>query len=132
MTYAVLLAPVLLAAIAVIVVALRRRRRSWAALGIAAVILLTLTIVFDTVMIAVDLFRYDDALLLGPHIGLAPIEDLAYALIALFVVVALWRLLPSRIRSSSAARSSWSGRAAPDDDTGRGPAGALPAGPADA
>lgn len=107
MTYAVLLAPLLVAAIVVVAVALRRRRRNWAALGIAAAILLALTIVFDTVMIAVDLFRYDDALLLGPRIGLAPVEDLAYALIALFVVVALWRLLPTRIRSSSAARSSY-------------------------
>lgn len=121
MSYAVLLAPVLAAAFVVVVVALRGRRRSWAALSIAAAILLTLTIVFDTLMIAADLFRYDDALLLGAHVGLAPIEDLAYALIALFVVVALWRLLPSRIRSSSDARSSWSGR-----DPGR------PAGSADA
>ncbi|MGM1029105.1 MAG: lycopene cyclase domain-containing protein [Actinomycetota bacterium] len=127
MTYAVLLAPVLAAAIVAVVVALRRRRRSWAALAIAAAILLALTIVFDTVMIAADLFRYDDALLLGARIGLAPIEDLAYALIALFVVVALWRLLPSRIRSSSAARSSWSSRARATGD-----AGPRPAGPADA
>ncbi len=104
MTYAVLLAPLLTAAVIAVVVALRRRRRNWAALAIAAGALLVLTIVFDTVMIAVDLFRYDEALLLGPRIGLAPVEDLAYALIALFVVVALWRLLPSRIRVSSAAQ----------------------------
>lgn len=119
MTYAVLLAPVLVAAAVVVAVALRRRRRNWAALGIAAAILLALTIVFDTVMIAIDLFRYDDALLLGPRVGLAPVEDLAYALIALFVVVALWRLLPARIRVSSAARS-------------HRPQTGGPAGPADA
>ncbi|MFA4842181.1 MAG: lycopene cyclase domain-containing protein [Agrococcus sp.] len=105
MTYAVLLAPLLAAAGIAVAVALRRRRRNWAALAIAAAILLALTIVFDTVMIAVDLFRYDEALLLGARVGLAPIEDLAYAIIALFVVVALWRLLPSRIRASSAGRS---------------------------
>lgn len=126
MTYAVLLAPVLAAAIVVLVVALRARRRSWVALAIAAAILLALTIVFDTLMIAADLFRYDDALLLGPRIGLAPVEDLAYALIALFVVVALWRLLPTRIRSSSAARSSWS------DGAASGRAGSERTGSADA
>lgn len=107
MTYALLLAPLLVAATVAVAVALRRRRRSWAALAIAAAILTALTVVFDTIMIAVDLFRYDDALLLGARVGLAPVEDLAYALIALFVVVALWRLLPTRIRSSSAARSSY-------------------------
>ena len=127
MTYALLLAPPLLAATVAIAVALRRRGRSWAALAIAAAILLALTVVFDTAMIAADLFRYDDALLLGAHVGLAPIEDLAYALIALFVVVALWRLLPARIRSSSAARSSWSSRPGSTGD-----AGPRPTGPADA
>ncbi len=127
MTYALLLAPPLLAATIAVIVALRRRGRSWAALAIAAAILLALTIVFDTVMIAADLFRYDDALLLGAHVGLAPIEDLAYALVALFVAVALWRLLPSRIRSSSAARSSWSSRPGPTGD-----AGPRRTGPADA
>jgi len=110
-TYALLLAPLLAAATVAVVVALRRRRRSWASLAIAAAILLALTIAFDSVMIAIDLFRYDDALLLGPRVGLAPVEDLAYALIALFVVVALWRLLPTRIRSSRAARASWADRA---------------------
>lgn len=112
MTYALLLAPLLVAAAIAIVVALRRRRRSWAALAIAAAILVALTVVFDSIMIAVDLFRYDDALLLGPSVGLAPIEDLAYALIALLVVVALWRLLPTRIRSSRSARASWADDAA--------------------
>ncbi len=108
MRYALLLAPLLIAALIAAVVALRRRRRSWASLAIAAAILVALTIVFDSVMIAVDLFRYDEALLLGPRVGLAPVEDLAYAIIALLLVVALWRLLPTRIRSSRDARASWS------------------------
>lgn len=110
MMYAILLAPLLVAASIAVAVALRRRRRSWGALAIAAAILMALTVVFDSVMIAVDLFRYDDALLLGPRVGLAPVEDLAYALIALLVVVALWRLLPTRMRSSREARASWSER----------------------
>lgn len=124
MTYAMLIAPLLVAALIAVAVALRRRRRSWAALAIAAGVLLVLTIVFDTVMIAVDLFRYDDALLLGPAVGLAPIEDLGYALIALCVVVALWRLLPSRVRTSSAARSSWAGRRGSQGQDGAEPADA--------
>jgi len=122
-TYAVLLAPLLVAAAIVTAVALRRDRRGWLALAIAAAILLVLTAVFDTAMIAADLFRYDEALLLGARVGLAPVEDLAYALIALGVVVALWRLLPSR--SPSSARS--------DRRASQGPStGDAPAEPADA
>lgn len=96
MSYALLVAPLLLAAAVSAMVAVRRDRRGWAAVAIAASVVLLLTIVFDSIMIAVDLFRYDEALLLGPHVGLAPVEDLGYALIAVLVVVALWRLLPAR------------------------------------
>jgi len=60
---------------------------------------LALTAVFDTIMIAADLFTYDEALLLGPTVGLAPIEDFGYALVAVLLVAALWRLLPARSRS---------------------------------
>lgn len=104
MTYALLVAPALLLAAAAAVWALRRDRRGWAALAIAAAVVLGLTAVFDTAMIAADLFRYDDALLLGPHIGLAPIEDFAYALIAVLVAAASWRLWPARASGAGAAR----------------------------
>ncbi len=96
MTYAALLAPLLAAAIVAAVVALRRDRRAWAALAIGAGVVLVLTVVFDSLMIAADLFRFDESLLLGVRVGLAPLEDLGYALIAVLVVVALWRLLARR------------------------------------
>lgn len=97
MSYAVVLAPFLVAAIVAAVVAIRRDRRGWAALAIAGAVILVLTVVFDSLMIAADLFRFDDALLVGIRIGLAPLEDLGYALVALLVVAALWRLLPRRL-----------------------------------
>ncbi|WP_404312366.1 lycopene cyclase domain-containing protein [Agrococcus terreus] len=97
MSYAVVLAPFLVAAVVAAVVAIRRDRRGWTALAIAAAIILLLTVVFDSLMIAADLFRFDDALLVGIRIGLAPLEDLGYALVALLVVAALWRLLPGRL-----------------------------------
>nr|WP_241428939.1 lycopene cyclase domain-containing protein [Agrococcus sp. ARC_14] len=93
----------MLAAAVLAVIALRRDRRGWAALAVAAAVVLVLTVVFDSIMIAVDLFHYDDALLLGPRLGLAPVEDLAYALIAVLVVVAAWRLLPSRATAAERA-----------------------------
>jgi lycopene cyclase domain-containing protein len=55
--------------------------------------LVALTAVFDTVMIAAGLFTYTDAHLLGPRIGLAPIEDFAYPLAAVILLPALWARL---------------------------------------
>lgn len=106
MSYAMLLTPLLLAAVVAAIVAFRRDRRGWAALAIAAVVIMALTVVFDSLMIAADLFRFDDALLLGVRLGLAPIEDLGYALIALLLVAALWRLLPSRGRGVATSPSA--------------------------
>lgn len=106
MSYAMLLTPLLVAAAIAAIVAFRRDRRGWAALAIAAVVVMALTVVFDSLMIAADLFRFDDALLLGVRLGLAPIEDLGYALIALLLVAALWRLLPSRGRGVATSPSA--------------------------
>ncbi|MDR7233905.1 lycopene cyclase domain-containing protein [Agrococcus sp. BE272] len=106
MSYAMLLTPLLLAAVVAAIVAFRRDRRGWAALAIASVVVMALTVVFDSLMIAADLFRFDDALLLGVRLGLAPIEDLGYALIALLLVAALWRLLPSRGRGVATSPSA--------------------------
>lgn len=94
MTYAGLAVVFLLAAGA-FVVAVRRRltRRWWAATGLAAVTLLVLTAVFDSLMIAADLFRFDADLLLGVRVGLAPLEDLAWPLVAVLVLPALWAAL---------------------------------------
>ncbi|WP_051222555.1 lycopene cyclase domain-containing protein [Agrococcus lahaulensis] len=97
MSYILVLAPLLAASIVAAVLALRRDRRRWGALAIAAAIVLALTIVFDSLMIAADLFRYDDGKLLGPRVGLAPVEDLGYALIAVLLAAAIWTLLPSRV-----------------------------------
>ena len=54
--------------------------------------LLVLTAVFDSVMIAAGLFGYSDGTRLGPAIGLAPIEDFAYPVAAVLLVPAVWTL----------------------------------------
>ncbi len=117
MSYALLLAPMLLAAIAAAAWALRGDRRAWARLAVAAAAVLALTAVFDSIMIAADLFRFDEALLLGVRVGLAPVEDLAYALIAVLIAAAMWRLLPASSRRTArprhAARSGSTGGARP-------------------
>ena len=97
MTYALLCLPFLAVAAAIAFTAARtlppaERRRRWIATGVSAVVLLVLTAVFDSVMIAAGLFGYADGTRLGPAIGLAPIEDFAYPVAAVLLVPAVWTL----------------------------------------
>ena len=97
MTYAILSAAFLTVAIMIAVIAGRGIRRIRpAALALAAVGVLILTAVFDTIMIAAGLFAYTDSHILGARIGLAPIEDFAYPLAAVILLPALWMRLRSR------------------------------------
>jgi len=60
----------------------RPRGRLAAVIALTAAVLCLLTIVFDSAMIAADLFRYAEDELLGPRVGRAPVEDLAWPLAA--------------------------------------------------
>lgn len=76
--------------------ALAARRDHWSAVALALAALLVLTIVFDNLMIGLELFHYDTEHLAGLHIGLAPVEDLAYPLACALALPGLWRLLTRR------------------------------------
>lgn len=96
MTYALLAAlfllpPVLVTALAAVV--RRPGPRWWAVTAGTVVGLLLLTIVFDTAMIAADLFRYDESQLSGLRIALVPVEDLAWPLAAGLLLPSLALLL---------------------------------------
>ena len=96
MSYAALAGLFLLIPSAVFVLAVARRRpgrRWWASTAVTIAVLLVLTAVFDTAMIAADLFRFAQSDLLGIRIGLAPLEDLAWPLAAGLLLPALWLLL---------------------------------------
>ncbi|WP_299304081.1 lycopene cyclase domain-containing protein [uncultured Brachybacterium sp.] len=92
-----LIGPVLTTALALM---LRRpSRRWWLLTGGTIAVLLVMTVLFDSLMIAVDLFRFEESLLLGWRIGLAPVEDLAWPLAAGLLLPSLWLLLtPERER----------------------------------
>jgi small toxic polypeptide LdrA/B/C/D len=101
-TYALICVPFLVVGIAIALLATRRmpareRRRRWLATAIAGVVLLVLTAVFDSLMIAAGLFEYADGTRLGPTIGNAPIEDFAYPIVAVLVVPAVWTLARRRV-----------------------------------
>lgn len=98
MTYPLIVVPFLAAAALVTILTARHEKfgRRMAASGIAALVLLTLTAIFDNVMIAAGLFTYPPEHLSGLHIALAPIEDFSYPLAAAFLIPAVWTLLTPR------------------------------------
>lgn len=65
-------------------------RVRWAAIGIALAVMLVLTAVFDNVIIGFGLVDYDPALISGARIGVAPVEDFAYTVVAMVVVPFVW------------------------------------------
>lgn len=67
--------------------------------ALAAGILLVMTAVFDNVMIGIGLVGYDESKISGVFVGIAPLEDFAYAVAALVLLPSLWVLLPGRERT---------------------------------
>jgi small toxic polypeptide LdrA/B/C/D len=101
MTYALLAVPFLAAGLLLALLATRRLphpRPWWTATLLVGAALVVLTGIFDSLMVAADLFRYRDAALLGPRVLLTPVEDLAWPVFAVLAVPALWELvrLPGR------------------------------------
>ena len=54
-------------------------------------VLLVMTIAFDSLLIYCGMFTYPADKILGMRVGLAPIEDLFYALLAGLAVPAIWK-----------------------------------------
>lgn len=98
MTYPLIVIPFAVLTVAVTLATVRRPRFSarMRASGVAALVLVALTAVFDNLMIAADLFTYPEHLISGIRIGLAPIEDFAYPVCAAFLVPAVLTLLTPR------------------------------------
>lgn len=95
MTYLALNALFLLAAALVAVLARltgRLQRGTLPAVGLALVVVVALTAVFDNAMIAAGLFAYDPDSILGLKLGLAPIEDFGYPVAATILLPSLWAL----------------------------------------
>ena len=63
------------------------------ALGVTLGVLLVMTAVFDNVMIGIGLVAYNESLISGAFIGIAPLEDFAYAIAAVVGLPSLWVLL---------------------------------------
>ena len=105
MTNVLLNAGVLLV-LGVVAVPVLRRLRPGPLAG-TALVMAALTTVFDTLMIAADLYVFDPGRILGLYVWGAPVEDFAYAIAASILMPALWTAL--RRRGAGARRG-------PDED----------------
>ncbi|CAM5333637.1 lycopene cyclase domain-containing protein [Leifsonia shinshuensis] len=68
---------------------------------VAGVVLVVLTGVFDNLMIAAGLMTYASGAISGLHLGLVPVEDLAYPVAGLLLLPGLWLLLQRRAEGSA-------------------------------
>ncbi|SMQ71397.1 lycopene cyclase domain-containing protein [Agreia sp. VKM Ac-1783] len=96
---------IFLAVVALVAIGAAVRIRStkpWVAIAITLGVLLVMTAVFDNVMIGVGLVGYEPSLISGAFIGIAPLEDFAYAVAAAILLPSLWMLLPARERETRA------------------------------
>ena len=53
--------------------------------------MLILTAVFDNFIILAGIVDYDTTKLLGIYVGVVPIEDFAYTVVAVLLVPAIWK-----------------------------------------
>jgi small toxic polypeptide LdrA/B/C/D len=107
MTYVLLCLP-FVAAAAIVAWSLRPReagaaRRRRIASLVAAAVLVTLTAVFDSVIVATGIVAYDDVHRLGWTIGLAPVEDFLYPLAGVLLLPAVWAFAVRRWPPRTAA-----------------------------
>ena len=105
MTYPLIVLPFALAGLVVVLATARRpgfgaRLRTSA---VTAIVLVVLTVVFDNAMIAAGLFTYPAHLISGIRVGLAPIEDLSYPVVAAFALPAVAELLRGRTSHGDSA-----------------------------
>jgi len=94
---------VIAVAVLLAVLGARAARRQGTPFGVPVavtlVVLVALTVVFDSVMIGADLFRYDPAGLVGVRVWRTPVEDLAWPVAAALALPSVWVLLsPARVR----------------------------------
>lgn len=86
-TYLILNLAVLVAVCAALRILPHRPRRPWV---VMAACLFALTLVFDNIMIFLDLFTYASDKILGIYVLLAPIEDFMYPLLAALMIPVVW------------------------------------------
>ena len=57
------------------------------------VLLIVLTVIFDSFIIMAGIVSYEPGKILGVRLGAAPVEDLMYAVLAAVIIPAIWKKL---------------------------------------
>ena len=110
MTYWLLNAIFLAVVLAVVVATLLERRSPrWSSVALTLVVVLLMTALFDNIMIGVGLVGYDESRISGAFIGIAPLEDFAYAVAAVVLLPTIWTLLGRRASAADRAGASTPG-----------------------
>jgi len=79
--------------IAFVTLNLVSRKSPWRAIGFTMLWMLLVTLVFDNVIIGLEIVGYDKTKISGILLGLAPIEDFAYTVVAVLAVSIIWTKL---------------------------------------
>ncbi|MFZ4118006.1 MAG: lycopene cyclase domain-containing protein [Rhodoluna sp.] len=79
--------------IALVILNLVSRKSPWRAIGFTMLWMLLVTLVFDNVIIGLEIVGYDKSKISGILLGLAPIEDFAYTVVAVLAVSIIWTKL---------------------------------------
>lgn len=53
-------------------------------------LLVVLTAIFDSLMVALGFFDYESSKIIGVYIGKAPIEDFFYSILAVILIPSVW------------------------------------------
>jgi lycopene cyclase domain-containing protein len=69
------------------------RKSPWRAIGFTMFWMLLVTLVFDNLIIGLEIVGYDKSKISGILLGLAPIEDFAYTVVAVLAVSIIWTKL---------------------------------------
>ena len=97
MTYWLLNLPFLtVVAVVALAAVLARRAPRWRAIGVTAIVLLLATAVFDNVLVAIGIVGYNANRISGVLVGVAPVEDFAYAVAAVVLLPSVWALFTPR------------------------------------
>lgn len=92
-TYLLMSVPFVLGALVVVIVAAARCGLLLRDLVVPLAAILGTTAVFDNLIIWSGIVAYDETRILGLRIGLAPVEDFLYAIVAVLLSASLWRIL---------------------------------------
>ena len=79
--------------IAFVTLNLLSRKSPWRAISFTMFWMLLVTLVFDNIIIGLEIVGYDKTKISGILLGLAPIEDFAYTVVAVLAASIIWTKL---------------------------------------